>query len=320
MERQQSIDLLKIIAMFGVVALHATMQYITPGETGLADLVYDLGVISVPIFFMVSGFFLIPSKGSPKYCLKKVLGYIRFIASIVIIGWIGYSAAFGFDIATLGKWLLGTFLTHGPFGVFWYLWAIAICLILTPLINKIYVSHQKTYSILLLLLWVGCNFIFTHTLQGGLFERQIPALMKMYTWIFFYMLGGLMNRIDLKVPLFIPLTLLALSILFMEIFGKPINNEYASAFYLSIPVTTLCATLFLYFKTLKTKESKTIGQLSQIFLPVYAVHNVIIEFMPRFYDGLYLAPLINWIVVCTVSVLFGLAINRIPYINKLFKI
>ena len=320
MERLQSIDLLKIIAMFGVISLHSTMLYITPGATGLADIVYDMGVISVPLFFMVSGFFLIPRRRTMKYCLMKSLKYIRFIVSMVLLFWVGYSLFFGLDVALLVKWLTGTLLTHGPFGVFWYLWAVILCLLITPLLNSLFSSHSRLYTALLLALWLLCTLIFSNTMQGGLFEARIPALAKVYAWFFFYMLGGELSRRDVpRIPVAIPLLLFAFAIFYMEYCGRRVGSEYASVFYLSVPVTVLCIVLFLYFKGLNIIGNKAVQALSQTFLPVYAVHNVIIQFLPRFYDGLCIAPLINWVVISLLSVAFGLVVNKLPYVNKLFK-
>lgn len=320
MERLQSIDLLKIIAMFGVISLHSTMLYITPGATGLADIVYDMGVISVPLFFMVSGFFLIPRRRTMKYCLTKSLKYIRFIVSMVLLFWAGYSLFFGLDVALLVKWLTGTLLTHGPFGVFWYLWAVILCLLITPLLNSLFSRHARLYTALLLALWLLCTFIFSNTMQGGLFEARIPALAKVYAWFFFYMLGGELSRRDVpRIPVVIPLLLFAFAIFYMEYCGRRVGSEYASVFYLSVPVTVLCIVLFLYFKGLNISGNKAVQALSQTFLPVYAVHNVIIQFLPRFYDGLCIAPLINWVVISLLSVAFGLVVNKLPYVNKLFK-
>lgn len=321
MERLQSIDLLKIIAMFGVISLHSSIAYINPGSTGLADIIYDLGVISVPLFFMVSGYFLIPKKKPFQYYIRKSFNYIRLIVSMIILGWLLYTCLYGVDLTILYKWSLGTLLTRGPFGVFWYLWSIILCLLITPLLNNIFSNHSRIYIIVLLALWLICTFIFSNTLQGGLFETHTPALFKIYTWFFFYMLGGILNRINIsKISILLPIILFAFTILYIEYFDKKINNEYASTFYLSIPVTTLCITLFLFFKNINITNNKVIQTLSQTFLPVYAVHNVIISFMPRFYDNLYLAPLINWAIISILSVAFALVVNKTPYVNKVFKV
>ncbi len=306
--------------MFGVIALHATMPYITPGETGLADIVYDMGVISVPLFFMVSGYFLIPSKGEFSYCLKKALRYILFIVSIVVLGWLAYSVVYGFDGQTLYKWLTGTLLTHGPFGVFWYLWSIILCILLTPLLNRLYTRKATLYQVVLALLWMLCIFLSTRTLQGHPFEQQTPAILRIYAWLFFYMLGAQLHHIDIRVPHYFPVLLYAFVIFYMEYFDKQIGSEYASLFYLTIPVTFLCVTLFLYFKNLNIQHSRFIEQTSALFLPVYAIHNVIISFMPHFYDSLAIAPLVNWVVVSLLSAGIAFVVMKIPYVKRIFDV
>lgn len=309
--------------MFGVIALHATMPFITPGKTGLADIIYDTGVISIPLFFMVTGFLLIPRDHvTVLSSLKKVLRIARFIISIVIIGWLCYSIAFGFSAETLWKWLTGTLTTHGPFGVFWYLWSICICYLLLPPLNRLLVRHPNTYCTIFIVWWLICTFIFSCTLQGGKWELEIPAVLRIWNSLFYFMLGGLLSRINYKAPVWLPVIAYIITLTYMEYFDKMIGNEYASTFYCSIPVTVLCSSLFIYLKNLTIDNSKVIECLSVLFLPVYAIHNVIIEFLPNFSQFIspVLAPLINYLIVSIISVAASFVVMKIPYVNKLFKI
>jgi surface polysaccharide O-acyltransferase-like enzyme len=308
--------------MFGVIALHATMPYVIPGKTGLADIVYDTGVISIPLFFMVTGFLLLPRNNiSIVSSLKKILGFIRFIVTIVFIGWLCYSIVFGFSWDTLIRWLTGTFTTHGPFGVFWYLWAICICYLLLPLLNYLFICKPNTYISLFLVLWLFCICIFSYTLQGGKWELQVPAVLRVWNSILYFMLGGLLSRVNYKVPLWLPIVMYLATLCYIEYFGKPINNEYASTFYCSVPVTVLCTSLFIYLKNKTIENNRIIATLSTLFLPVYATHNVIIVFFPHFYDTIpIIAPLVNLIVVSILSVAMSYVIIKVPYINKLFRV
>ena len=73
-QRNLSIDFIKTIAMLGVICLHTTYQYIQPGTFGLADVLYESAVISIPLFFMVSGYLLLGRENlSYKYSLNKIL-------------------------------------------------------------------------------------------------------------------------------------------------------------------------------------------------------------------------------------------------------
>lgn len=57
--RNQSIDLIKIMAMCLVICLHTTHQYLTSGINDIIFVLYNTSAIAIPLFFMVSGFLLI---------------------------------------------------------------------------------------------------------------------------------------------------------------------------------------------------------------------------------------------------------------------
>ena len=55
--RNLSIDLVKIVAMCLVVALHTTYGFIKENSfEDVSFIIYNLGVIAIPLFFMVSGY------------------------------------------------------------------------------------------------------------------------------------------------------------------------------------------------------------------------------------------------------------------------
>lgn len=81
--RNQSLDLIKVIAMIGVIALHSTKSFINADQLSVADFIYDYGMIAMPLFFMVSGYLLLSRKElNYSYAIRKICGIIRFVAII----------------------------------------------------------------------------------------------------------------------------------------------------------------------------------------------------------------------------------------------
>ena len=69
MERNQSIDLIKIIAMIMVIGLHVNIGRL---DNPIAFVISRTSGIAIPLFFMVSGFLLWGRKDNVKYSLKKI--------------------------------------------------------------------------------------------------------------------------------------------------------------------------------------------------------------------------------------------------------
>ena len=78
-DRNLSIDLIKIVAMFGVMCLHSTHSYSSLGQFCFADILYESAVVSMPLFFMVSGYLLIGRENIDyKYSFRKIIGKQSF--------------------------------------------------------------------------------------------------------------------------------------------------------------------------------------------------------------------------------------------------
>lgn len=198
--RNQSIDLIKIIAMVGVIALHSTKSYIDTNNFSLADIVYDLGIVSIPLFFMVSGYLLIPRKNITYfYVIRKIIGILRFVFLITFSFSFLYSIKHGFKLSCFLENFFGAFFQYGAFSIFWYFGALILCYILLPLVSKIFHSNLNIYSLILLVLFLACNSVFSHTLSigmggGNYVEFLVPATLRLWYIYFYFLLGGLLYR------------------------------------------------------------------------------------------------------------------------------
>ena len=158
-ERDYTLDLIKTTAMLGVIALHSMMYYITPGHTGLADILYDLGMTSMPLFFMVSGYLMIPRESlSYSYFMHKIWGIIRFVTIIVVLFSLYRYATHGFDVSDFIYTFFSAFTGDGRFYIFWYFTAIILCYLLTPVLSDLYHRNVKMYIFILVTLLLLQSF------------------------------------------------------------------------------------------------------------------------------------------------------------------
>jgi surface polysaccharide O-acyltransferase-like enzyme len=293
-----------------------------------------LGIAAMPLFFMVSGYLLIPRENlNYRYVIKKIGGIVKFVAIITLSFGGLYSVKHGFDIDYLFEIFLGAFIQKGVFSVFWYFGAILLCYLLLPLISKIYHCPRK-YILLLGCLYVACVSIFSQTLTnvkwGGVIEFAVPATFRVWYIFFYFVLGGLIHRIEylnkayLKVSNGVVILLLCFLILYKELFDGIIGTEFASLFYSSSLTMLLCVVVFLKVLSLHISDNKFIRELSKLFLPVYTFHGFIISVVYtcviNYLHCEYIYPIVIFLTTCLVSVLVSFVVMKIPGIKTIFKI
>ena len=120
MERNQSIDLVKIIAMVMVVRMHVCFNQSLASNWPF-DFVFGILTPAIPLFFMVSGYLMQGKMPTYKYVFRKILNILKYVYTFIIISSIVMSAKSGH----LPKWniLYEWFLQRGPYSIFWYLGA-----------------------------------------------------------------------------------------------------------------------------------------------------------------------------------------------------
>ena len=240
--RNLSIDLVKIVAMFGVMCLHSTHSFAIPNQFCFADILYESAVVSMPLFFMVSGYLLI---GRPnvdyRYSIRKIMGIVRFVSIIVITYWLIHSVHhFQFDFKELVKSLIQPYFQQGMFSIFWYFGAMIIIYVLYPKLNSMYILKPYFYHIVLATTLLCSYTMFIGNITWGVMdfcenEVTICQTFRIWTSVSYFMLGGLLKRIKkthkLGIILFI---LFAMNIAVEEWLCRYIGNEFCEYFYGSV--------------------------------------------------------------------------------------
>ena len=114
-KRNQAIDLVKIFAMIGVMALHSTID---ETDRVVGYVLSRVAGISVPLFFMVSGYLLSRKKITWEYSLNKIKGILRFCLLMCFFYWLLLGVIKG-SWPTMVIWdFFGGFFSMGIFGCF----------------------------------------------------------------------------------------------------------------------------------------------------------------------------------------------------------
>ena len=240
--------------MFGVVCLHTEMYFY---DNPIAQFLYMTAVVSIPLFFMTSGYLLYgKSSVDCKYSSRKIVGIIRFVAIITVVFWLITGCRHG---APFLQFTLGSLLQWGGLGIFWYFGAMIIIYALLPLFHKLYVSYPRGFVISTVLLFLVANGIFFANFLDIHVEQHTIQTFRLWNWIFYFNVGGLVRRYQPKVKWWWVLLLVLFNYMFQYELTPMMPTIYCEYFYCSIPVMLLSASLFCYLLNISNNRLQLIN-------------------------------------------------------------
>ena len=322
--RNYSLDMVKIVAMLGVICLHSTFRYIVPTTFTLADILYRTAVVAIPLFFMTSGYLMLGRENiNYRYALTKIAKIIRFVGIIVVSYWGLYSIKNQtFDLVLLLQYLEGAFLQDGPLSIFWYFGAMIIIYALLPLLNRLYIERSQIFFGILIALLLVCNIAFIGTIYCG-FELEVSQPLRAWNWLFYFCLGGYVKTLPPRKISLLYIVLLLVGNIVLQIVTTPfIGVEYCEYFYSSIVVMLLVSILFKYITDRTIKPSLLLKNLSLLFLPVYTIHMFVIQYIWKHIYNMagIVSPAVDWVIVSVISIICAYVIMKIPVVNKIFRL
>lgn len=314
---------LRGIACLMVVMIHTTTWYITnahsisPLNWDIANLLNSASRVSVPLFFMISGYLFFGERcAAPRHFLR--IGLCLLFYSAVALAYILLFTHINAELSL--KYLL----QKPVFYHLWFFFAIFVIYLLSPLIQ---VKSVNGWMLLALMIVLGIvanpN---TVPLKTGSFQ-WLPVNLYIDGDTFYYVLYGLLGRAlgmmetDKK-----PLTLLCAALFAASVWvisrgtlhELKWRGNFADTWYLYAgPMVFICAVtlLTLVKNTLNGRELPGLRTISQHSLGIYGFHALIIHALRS--SGLELKswPLLDivWIFCATLagSLLLSMLVQRI---------
>lgn len=338
-------DYLNVASCFAVVMLHcSTSIFLNTGDKRwFLDVVYQsLFVFAVPCFFMISGANLLGyrSRYDTRTFMKR--RFSKVLLTLVLASIIAYICSAQLSAIGQGKPLLlslpefiAGFLQNKICDVYWFLYAILIIYLVTPIFSLM-VGNQRLLRYCLLL---SAFSTFILPIAG----RFIPGDLSLnylkipYVdgWIFYYFLGyylvhGMRRKIQRRSVLVIAAATAFAAMVGMTIKTNightvlsgnfaPYDNFYANAGGLLAAIYASC--IFLLFKSREEhmREShayKFVRQFSSLSLGIYAFHMLLINafdlYVPhRILWDLIIRPIVVIALAGIIAWLFNLLIKAI---------
>ena len=337
-------DILRIAAIFAVVAVHLSAQHwLDVDVSSRAWFAFNLycttGKWSVPIFVMISGALFLGRNISIRTILKKnvlrIAGVFVFWSALYAL--IDLVSRHVSPLAALSQFITGHY--H-----LWFLYMIVGLYLLIPLLRPIVQNETLSHYFLLLAL------VFTFLLpQLALFTSFVSyeastviRTVIMYSYCFFplgftvYFVGGYyLSRRSFSHREEIVLYCVGVAALLFSIIAPAALSRAQGAanptFYSYNDLNVLCTSVpifvfakqHLVFPRMGERAYALLRKMSKYSFGVYLVHPMVIELLQHFgidtfsCNAFFSVPLLA-IFVFTASTAISALLNRIPIINKYF--
>lgn len=317
MERNNSLDFLRVLACFLVVLLHVSSEYVVGNienynfQFTVGNFYDSISRICVPLFVMLSGAFLLENPKNKNFTnfykksLSKIgiptfswsLIYVVYSYIIGIGGEIIINKPFNY-LSPIKNWILGK-----PFYHLWYLYMIIGLYILTPLIIRLKEDiKEKTFfkiSIILLILSIAISAY-----------SSLIWLIQFIIYLGYFMIGSSLKNyfmkktFNLKISILISI-LSGISIFFItEYFVKYNLFNKTLYFYGNLTPFVILGSIFTFITFLNLKiENNLFSNLAYHSFNIYLIHagllsalNIILDILNLKFNGVWYIPLISFVI------------------------
>jgi len=337
--------------MVGVILLHAAGQWIITSQEmnqltplgitrwAVVDFYQTLGVLSVPLFLMLTGALLLqPEKQNESLSVFFKKRWVRiglpfFFWATVYFVWDFYVQNLPFSLGVITQGIL-----NGAYSQFWYIYVLVGLYLLTPLLRAFLASANQTLIKYFATLWlIGVAILpFFGLLTPFMLNSNVFAISG---FVGYFVLGTYLTTVKMRrSTLWIFMTLgIALTAFGTYVLAATGGAKmYFFQEYISPTVILASVMMFLLLLTIKppsgqqeispSKGNKLIKVISENTLGIFFVHVMVLESFQNGYFGFAISrntlnPIIE-VPIMTVIVLFAslaiiLLLKKIPYMNRL---
>ena len=352
-KRYSYLDLLKCIAMYGVVFYHGAIPWLPVlTDTPMSYVNYFIMAIlsmSVPVFFFVNGFLMFGKNFDMKRHIKKTV-HILCVAVI----WGVLTTVFLMIIRGEYLGIRGLFQTLWQLKANWisHLWflGILVCIYLIfPLLNVVYESNRKIF---IYFVAIGSIMIFGNSLLNEMATLctviiQHPKMIEnlnffhifnpfkdTYSFAFIYFcLGGLVYGYKDKIAVWAEnkgtkiavyslimnlCCLFAIGLMYSNFTDRPWDTVWNG----QTTIFTLCSVMSVFVVAVRYKEKNAVIQkISQNTLGIYLIHVIVVRFMERILPVPLMTHLGVSVLYIAVIMILSLGIteiiHRIPIVHRI---
>lgn len=308
--------------MLGVISVHANMKRL---DIPTAYVMSRICGISIPLFFMVSGYLMANRIITIEYARRKIVNILLFCLKISMIVWISqmlWNLQPNIDITMI---FLRSFIQKGPLWMFWYFGAMCILYGLLPLYRKME-KMNRDFNVFLLYVLFVIDFVIWMLTWDNHLEYHVRQTFRIWSWLTYFTLGALVARSPIRINSWVGggISVIAMFIYLVFVFYSRSNIEKIEHFYTTPVCMLYTVCVFLTLMNLKLNEdSRIIKALSSLFLPVYFLHVFIIKAYQQMVDtssAMYFSPIIDYLIITILTITFSHILMKTKLARSIFRI
>lgn len=335
-QRNIGVDWIKTLACIGVCSLHTYLPILmAETEFEIQNLLFYIGALSIPLFFMVNGFLIMRKERSSSYYHKRIFNIFKIVLFSncmlhICRGLYGEDVMWYYPIRDS---LYNLFLQKGHFFAFWFLGTLVMIYLLMLLLKKYFVTKKRILYVILFLivvqLLVNCANIVSGIKFHDPIEMKLYQPFRLYNHLCYFLLGGVFNYDCIKAKflkingMFTILLVVLVSILSAFICNTIYPNYYVECLHCNLLLTFVTVVFFLFF--IQHKFSAFISRigflLSSCVIIVYIIHFGVIQVFVKTIQYQYTHyGFLILLIVCFISFSVGHFLMSFRYINNFFKL
>lgn len=324
-ERNLSLDVIKCLACIGVVGLHSV---------GMINYtIYYLCGISVPFFFMVNGYLMFSKEVlSYPYAARKIFYLLRIVVCwniLIMIPVLILRHKFMNPLSLCTRSLF----QQGYLWHFWFFGSLILVYLVLPVLHKWLHNRPKTLLVSCLFLMLLCVFLSIFSMvRGYSIQMFVPQTLRLWTWLFYFLFGGLctikknisIRRFPLWVHAFTVFILAFINNFCIKKIGLYlVHARLADLFYDNISSILWYTITFLFFLRIpiRGKAVKSIiSILSPLTTGIFILHPIFLAGLSVFYMPTSTWNAVSlWIILVILSGLATYLINKIPVVRSIIS-
>lgn len=321
MQRNLSIDLVKIIAMFMVLALHMVLCKDVYPQSIIKSWNCGIANVAIPLFFMVSGFLMSNKPLDVNYSLVKIKKILFFVFKtttlFIVLEWLFFSDG---HLLQLMRSYYTWIMQRGIMWQYWYFAAMIILYALLPYIGRVF--GTKYHLPIIIILVVICSIIFFLNIFYEFEQKYVRQSFRIWYWLLYFLMGAYISNHQNLFKKIGWRHVLAIFV-FMLIYVYIVEIPYDEYSFGSIVCIVYAVIVFSACLSTTIKNERIIKELSSLFLPVYSIHPYVISKMRLFEPYLDYSPFVQYVVgmilVVGINISLAFILMRIPYVKDIFK-
>ena len=323
--RNVNLDLVKVLASIAVVGLHAI---------GMVNYsIYYFCDFAVPLFMMVNGYLMFNKSGiTPAYAFTKILSLLKIVVCwnlLIILPVMVLRHKFVNPI----RLCVNCLFQKGYLWHFWYFGALIIIYLALPLIHHLIKNRPLLHLILVVILvLISVTISIMSMVRGYSIQKYVPQTLRIWTWLMFFLFGGLCTTsyFDklLNIPLWLHSVLTAVFAFVNNIVEKKvglylIHERIADLFYDDITsIIWYCLLFTLLLRVpLSALVKKAATRIEPLTLGIFIIHPILLAGASSVYTPSgTLSAVIFFVLITLLSGIVSFIMRRVVIIRELIRL